>query len=208
MLLLMKYYLVIILLSFGTSILRKKAKTNWDLSKILQKTTLLENKNRMSCYTSLSLLIRQICQTNDEVEQIRNFEEKIFPLKLKYQENREEVAKEMKEISTQNINNLNNLLLEKKKQHLLFTFVFYGIQSTDHYMAVELKNEQIYVYESYEKKYNFEDSLKKKPFSITSFINYLTDITSGEDEKIKRGIEKIICVQDDEICQDIKTLFL
>ena len=75
-------------------------------------------------------------------------------------------------------------------------------------MAVELKNEQIYVYESYEKKYNFEDSLKKKPFSITSFINYLTDITSGEDEKIKRGIEKIICVQDDEICQDIKTLFL
>ena len=105
MLPLMKYYLVIILLSFGTSILRKKAKTNWDLSKILQKTTLLENKNRMSCYTSLSLLIRQICQTNDEVEQIRSFEEKIFPLKLKYQENREEVAKEMKEISTQNINN-------------------------------------------------------------------------------------------------------
>ena len=44
MLPLLKYYLVIILLSFGTSILRKKAKTNWDLSKILQKTTLLEKK--------------------------------------------------------------------------------------------------------------------------------------------------------------------
>lgn len=204
----MKFVLGFLLISLGSSVLRKKTKEDWNMEDILKRVSFKDRNQPISCYNFLSKIIKQVCPEK-EAAQLMSTDDQLYDLKSGYSipEKKEAVLIKWNEISKQNINNLNNLLLKKKKKHMFISLIINGIQSTDHYMALELKNEELKVYQSYQEKYSLQDSLKKKPISIYSFIESLRDITSGKEECIKKGIETIICVENDGICQSIIPLW-